>query len=179
MIIIFTKKKTYKKNSSLIYAMNNTSQLRKMIDQLLASQMVFISLSFTILGLITLFHGFDLVQIGLVPFAGSLLQLHGFLHIVLALITMSIGITVWSSKSRTKTITLLIHGCIILNIISIISTYPPSAALSSLGNYYSLAKTEALANRLDLFGLPLLGIWLFIWLIDLIITLFRYRQSKT
>ncbi|MHA1966921.1 MAG: hypothetical protein ACW964_03875 [Candidatus Hodarchaeales archaeon] len=160
----------------MIYNMKNTSQIRQMIDQMIASRMDLISLSFAILGLITFFHGFDLFQMGLLPFSGSILMISGLSHIVLALITMSVGVTVWLSKSRTKTVTLLIHGCIILNIISIIYTYPPSAVLSS--GHPNVASSEAIANHQDLFGLPLLGIWLVVWLIDLIPTLVRYR-SKT
>jgi len=149
--------------------MKSTSQMREMIDQLPASRMDFISISLTILGLITFFHGFDLFQMGLLPFSGSILMASGLSHIVLALITMSIGVTVWLSKSRTKTVTLLIHGCIILNIISIIYTYPPSAVLSSSGVHPNVASSEAIANHLDLFGLPLLGIWLVVWLIFFIL----------
>lgn len=107
----------------------------------------------------------------------SLLVLLAFAHTFIALITITIGVIVWGQpvwKFPAKGMSRLALGCIILNILVMLSLYP--IELIEL-NKFIIELPEAIprVRAHQLWGLILLGIWLFPLISHL---LARYRNTK-
>jgi Na+/H+-translocating membrane pyrophosphatase len=105
----------------------------------------------------------------------SLLALLAYAHMFIALITMVIGVVVWFSKSQAKSMSRLALGCIILNILVMLLLYP--IEFIELNRFIiEIADASPKVRAHQLWGLILLGIWLFPLISHL---LARYRSTKT
>jgi len=155
------------------------SRIRTLLDEFITSLVQpkgIISLYLLVAGFISGIYGLFFPN-----YWDSSLAVLGYAHMFIALITLTIGLKIWIEpvgKSQAKGMFLLALGCIILNILVMLSLYP--IELIALNKFIiELPELTPQVRAHQLWGLILLGIWLFpLILLFPLYLLARYRSTK-